>query len=609
MHARRNNHLSISSPSTSALPPPTLLTPRTPRSAAAAAAKDYILSDRSLPSSPGLPPSILRHERRSSTPYPRLLKKILVIFCGVTVLGWLAVRQWYTNFHRLSTPYAQDNKGQYEMVGGLSLPDEPSVVAVLDRRGRARWTISIPPNYAFPLSPAQYQELCEQASEISQNIGENGRVLGMRRSRSYYYADPHFVDVSQALDEGLLPASNAKVGMISPVGFDESAMLPNNVYNGQKMAVCERSLTFVMETSDAGMGSSLMALWLAYGLAKKEGRAFFVDDTRWPYGNYTDYFAPPPAPDCLPPMSSQALPCPHNANHLVVSSATIPWTFGDAFAEEYGDLKKTGVMRQHRIFALAREGYESLFRLRSDDADYVTERMRALQDSVHQSKGLTVGMHVRRGDRHPFEFQYSRDYIPLDRFMLTARELLSERTGYQLAANETDENVNSPRTTSDAEFFGAVSSQAVLASDDPDIYSSPEMSTTTRAQDRIVLASKKTLEASGAKKTNRYIDEISGWEGGFFRDVFWSLGLPSKPGAAEKGKTDSQAAQQGMRMRELVGRAYLLDISVLAHSDALLCTLSSMACRLLAVMMGWEQAIVQGAWVNLDAGLGWRAMD
>lgn len=278
MHARRNNHLSISSPSTSALPPPTLLTPRTPRSAAA---KDYLLSDRSLPSSPGLPPSILRHERRSATPYPRLLKKILVIFCGVTVLGWLAVRHWYTTFHRLPAPYAQDNKDQYELVGGVSLPDEPSVVAVLDHKGRAKWTISIPPDHGFPLAPAQYQELCEQASEISQNIGENGRVLGKRRSRAYYYADPHFVDVSHALEDGLLPAANAKVSMVSPVGFDDSAMQSNDVYKGQKMSVCERSLTFIMETSDAGMGNSLMALWMAYGLAKKEGRAFFVDDTRW----------------------------------------------------------------------------------------------------------------------------------------------------------------------------------------------------------------------------------------------------------------------------------------------------------------------------------------
>jgi hypothetical protein len=45
--------------------------------------------------------------------------------------------------------------------------------------------------------------------------------------------------------------------------------------------VCEKSLTFVMETHDAGLGKTLMMLWTAYGLAQKEGRAFFVDDSRW----------------------------------------------------------------------------------------------------------------------------------------------------------------------------------------------------------------------------------------------------------------------------------------------------------------------------------------
>jgi len=36
-----------------------------------------------------------------------------------------------------------------------------------------------------------------------------------------------------------------------------------------------------METSDAGSENSLMGLWMSYGLAQKEDRAFFVDDTRW----------------------------------------------------------------------------------------------------------------------------------------------------------------------------------------------------------------------------------------------------------------------------------------------------------------------------------------
>jgi hypothetical protein len=40
-------------------------------------------------------------------------------------------------------------------------------------------------------------------------------------------------------------------------------------------------LTYVMETDDAGFGNTLMRLWMSYGLAKAENRAFFIDDTRW----------------------------------------------------------------------------------------------------------------------------------------------------------------------------------------------------------------------------------------------------------------------------------------------------------------------------------------
>lgn len=50
---------------------------------------------------------------------------------------------------------------------------------------------------------------------------------------------------------------------------------------GFKGKICERSLTYVLETTDAGIGKTLMGLWLAYGLAKREDRAFFIDDAYW----------------------------------------------------------------------------------------------------------------------------------------------------------------------------------------------------------------------------------------------------------------------------------------------------------------------------------------
>ncbi|KAF9629834.1 hypothetical protein BFW01_g15 [Lasiodiplodia theobromae] len=619
MHARKNHHLSINSPGSSALPPSGILTPRTPRSARGDPLRDPLLLSRSPPPSPGLPPAYPKNPKRSLPSYSRLLRKLLVIFCGIVVVGWLGVRHWS---HSRTISYLAPDGSEYEMVGDSLLPDEPSVVAMTDQTGRTRWTVSIPADSEFPLAPAQYKDLCDQAKEVAASIHGKGA-----HHKGYYYIDPTYIDVHHATEQGLLPDPKGTAKMVSAVGLDDGLMGPGNTYRGERMDICETSLTFVMETSDAGLGKTLMAMWMAYGLARLEGRAFFVDDTRWPYGNYTSYFQPPPTPSCLPPMTSQVVPCPHHARHLMVSAATIRTTFGHAFVEEYEDPRKMQVQRQHKIFGMLRDGYEALFRLHDDDANYVLERTRSLYEPVIEKGGVNIGLHVRRGDRHPFEYQYSKDYIPLDRFTQGVQYLIAEHYGPSLPGNTTDgakverdahdapvKSLHTPAAAASQQehpdLLSLTSSQAVLASDDPDVYMAPEMAGVVRAQDRIVLASKKTLEASGARNKNRYIDEVSGWEGGFFRDVFWSLGRSNANNAGTaSGNRNDEPNEAALKMRELVGRAYLLDLAVVAKADQIMCTLSATGCRLLAVMMGWEHAIGQGAWKNVDGEFHWRGID
>ncbi|KAH0550894.1 hypothetical protein GP486_007741, partial [Trichoglossum hirsutum] len=73
------------------------------------------------------------------------------------------------------------------------------------------------------------------------------------------------------------------------------------------------------------------------------------------------------------------------------------------------------VWRQHRIFGLMEEGKEALFHLASEDEAYSEKRKKELRAKVGGDEGMIVGVHVRHGDRHPFEFQYQESYIPLDR--------------------------------------------------------------------------------------------------------------------------------------------------------------------------------------------------
>lgn len=167
------------------------------------------------------------------------------------------------------------------MVGDDKLPDFPTPVVISDKRGRAKWTVSIPPNYNFPLEPKEYVDICSQTLEVSNHVNDLHRHkhIDATGHPDYYYVDGNFMDVEEAEQVGMLPGSASQTGN----------RLWDSVINGKDgvnaelidSPVCKKTLTFLLETKDAGLGPTLMELWMAYGLAKKEGRDFFIDDSRW----------------------------------------------------------------------------------------------------------------------------------------------------------------------------------------------------------------------------------------------------------------------------------------------------------------------------------------
>ena len=300
------------------------------------------------------------------------------------------------------------------------------------------------------------------------------------------------------------------------------------------------------------------------------------------------------------------LPCPHHARHLVVSAATAPHTFGGAFNEKFEDTRKMEVYRQKPMFDIARVGYEALFHLSGADQSYVEKRVfdlasKALLKTPAPQNSIIIGIHVRHGDRHPYEFQYRDSYVPLERYGEKARDIL-------------DQTFNNTSLDSDENMPAEMHSLLIVASDDPDVYESDEFSHASRAQEQIRLASKTTLSPSkptGGSAIRKFVDETVGWEGGFFSGMFWSLGKPSSipVNAVETPDIKLPATEEALRLRELVGRAYLMDLAVLGEaSDTIICTVSATGCKLLAVMMGWEDAIVKGKWVNIDGDFEWRGV-
>lgn len=570
------------------------------------------------------------------------MKKILISCCGALLLCWIVLRQIYNSTPQGSVNYEEDISGEeWEMVGGSRLPQEPSAVAVQDSKGKMRWTVSIPQNLGFPLRPSQYRDICHTSMELSKSVRQDAQKSNVKRMLRYNQEDQYYIDVKEAEEQGLLPPSQAAG---RPKGFVEDEGIADGIsINGLK--VCDRTLTYVMETEDAGFGNSLMRMWMSYGLAKAENRTFFIDDTRWPYGKYKTYFLPPPTASCAPPPPSHIVPCPHTASHLIVSGATIKQTFGHAFTDEYEDATKMRVARQHKIFALARTGYEALFKIRADDAEYVEQRIQELYSDVHKQGGLSIGIHVRHGDKHPLEYQYSKDYIPLSHYVDAARDLyidLVETPASSTFSSLLQKSKSKSKSKSKKQLQERDTNleprhhpaPMILASDDPLVYLTPDLGASAfRAQDRIILATKAALEAASPAPAKRpWIDEITGWEGGFYRDVFFSLGQPvgnagdmvkfgghgaggaggdADDAAGDGGDGNAEEAgipEQALKLRELVGRAYLMDLSVVGAAQSVVCGVASTTCRLLAVMLGWDGAIGEARWRNVDGGFEWRGV-
>ena len=547
----------------------------------------------SPPPSPSLPALVPRPKSSPTRPRPSRVLRIAVWMASalfILYIGTQAVRR-HIELAGVKMAYMDRNSGEdeVEMVSGEGLPEFPTPIIVKDMWGRSKWTLSIPRKYGFPLSVKEYAEMPRFCREVQAAVRHQHEWSGKEQQRPlaiYGESDSYYIDVREAVNTGLLPEEPAdrksKAALGNLVGVNRDSHMPE----------CGKSLTVVLETSEAGIGSALMMLWTFYGLAKEQGRSFFIDDSRWAYGRYTSIFQRPPVPDCRPPPRHEMVPCPTQARHLVVSASTARDVLMDSLSSRQtsGQAIDDDSMRK-LLFDFARRGYEALFHLTQEDVEYLDSRVESLTSKAKLAKTPIAGMHIRRGDCRPLEFPYRNSYIPNEVYVDSARSAIRKRFA-DLASSD-----SSP-------FL-------VAASDDPTVHDSAELKGAHHAQERIKLASKDALDksASTAERDrsvmHRFKDEAFGWEGGFFSSMFWNLGLP-------KGKTgayDTEASESTVSLRGFLARAYLLDLAVLANTgDVVVCAVGAMGCRLLGVMMGWEAVSEGGKWMNIDGEHKWMGL-
>ena len=106
---------------------------------------------QSPPPSPGLPALVPRHGKLAPTRSSRTYLRGLLWVLGVTAVLYFGLSK--LRLENPVTPVGWTTHGgdQYEMVGDSELPDFPTPVVVADKRGRAKWTVYIPPDMKFPL--------------------------------------------------------------------------------------------------------------------------------------------------------------------------------------------------------------------------------------------------------------------------------------------------------------------------------------------------------------------------------------------------------------------------------------------------------------------------
>lgn len=170
--------------------------------------------------------------------------------------------------------------------GGIA-SERPLPFVITDKQNTLRWVVSLPRHLDYPLKPSEYVDICHRSDDLARRLRHlNGESDFQQTpgSTGYYHVDPCFMDIQEAFEHGLLPAGNDHTTKVSEDNSGTEELVEEGwkvKHGGGKVKICERSLTYVLETIDAGIGKTLMGLWLAYGLAKREDRAFFIDDTYW----------------------------------------------------------------------------------------------------------------------------------------------------------------------------------------------------------------------------------------------------------------------------------------------------------------------------------------
>ncbi|KAI0347827.1 hypothetical protein BDW22DRAFT_1349892 [Trametopsis cervina] len=301
-----------------------------------------------------------------------------------------------------------------------SQTSKPSHATIIDTVPPPELRISYENYTKFPLTGKQYRNQCTTM------------MGGKMKPGDYWDLPPH--------------------GVMDVAHHDE---VPDYyIPEGIPAKVCSKTLTYQLD-GHVGLVADLALMAQAAALARERNRTFFVDDTYWNRGKWTDHFQdvtarqPGPEPGCKAPPPEELVACPRFARYVVVNSRTSKFHFGHHFANHYENAYKHAINRQKPMFEHALESFSKTIRPSAHNAQLIraarTELAAILSLPTHASTAHHVdpntgahetaeeklhvdnldpyiAVHIRRGDRKAASWSYHGGHVGLDEFVQATKD-------------------------------------------------------------------------------------------------------------------------------------------------------------------------------------------
>ncbi|KAF9654102.1 hypothetical protein BDM02DRAFT_3133580 [Thelephora ganbajun] len=191
--------------------------------------------------------------------------------------------------------------------------------------------------------------------------------------------------------------------------------------------VCKSTVTYMLG-SEVGLMGDLGLLAQVAALADSQQRTFFVDDSQWNRGKWSDYFSdisllrPGPEPGCKPPPPEELVACPRSARHWVVSSQTAIYHLGHSFFEEFEDPYSIGLGRLKPIYEMALSSFLQVILPSPRMATLIRKTRDELVSDAENESLKYLGVHIRRGDRLGLTWKYHKTHLPTNLYVDAALE-------------------------------------------------------------------------------------------------------------------------------------------------------------------------------------------